>query len=158
MPVKDPFSHIIGRGRHGPAESALHLTKPGEDQAETGDDNPRLYRAYETAPRPDRLTIRRWSGACHSVAYGLLADIIFDMNHDGMFILAFNILAVTVIGRNLTPIIHAIDYGRARAITEFAKQAYDMPGGAAPFIERIEIDVHGALDDLAEQLKQRKVA
>ena len=158
MSAKDPFSHIIGRGRRSPAESALHLAKPGEDQAETGDDNPRRYRAYETAPRPERLTIRRWSGACHSVAYGLLADIIFDMNHDGMFILAFNILAVTVTGRNLAPVVHAIDHGRARGITEFAKQAYDIPGGAEPFIERIEIDVHGALDDLAEQIAQRKVA
>ena len=141
MAADDPFSHIIGRTRRGPQETAARSAKPAPAEppdAEAAKD-PRAYQAFETEQHPQVLDIRCAKGPCHSPSYGPLLNIIYDGRHWGSFVLIFSFMTVTVRGRHLAPVIHALRARHCASITEFDRRAFDAPAHDAPVIEAIAI-------------------
>ncbi len=136
MAPKDPFAHIIGPAKR---ESSLRLAKP--------DANPREYQAVQTSPRPPRLVIQCSRGASHAPSYALLVNVIFDRRFGGSFVLIYNFMAITVTGRNLAAVVHAITRHRAGIITEFESAAHDAPSADAPVITGIEVQAGSMMQE-----------
>jgi hypothetical protein len=155
MPPKDPFTHLLPQGKR---DSQLRLHKP-EPDPEAGVSEalgPRQYQAFETAPRPARLIIQCSNGPSHSPAYPLLVNVIFDRRFGGSFVLVYNFMAVIVTGRNLGPMVHAINKHRCTAITEYDPQAFEHPPGDAPVIERIEVQAGAAMGEQIERVATKR--
>ena len=151
MAPKNPFAHIIGtRPRSDPA---VRLAKP-EPVPET--DAPAAamaageYHALATGQKPAHLVVQCRRGPSHAPAYHLLVNVIFDGRFGGSFVLVFNFMAITVTGRNLAAVVHAITSHRATTITEFDPQAYVAPAADAPVITSIEVTA-GAM--MGEQIE-----
>jgi hypothetical protein len=100
----------------------------------------RTYAALEFRDNATRLHIQCASLPSRLPAYSYLLDIIYDHDHDSIFTLVYSFMVVEVTGRNLWPIVHAINFGRAERIREFHKKLYDPPASQKdPFIESIKI-------------------
>jgi hypothetical protein len=137
MPPAEPFTHSIGK-----RDPQLRLAKPEQKDGDGPDyRDPRQYQAVETAPKSARLMILCRDGPSHVPAYHLLADLVFDARFAGTFVLMFSTLAVTVQGRNLAPVIHAIARQRAVTITEYDPQAHDAPSDDVPVITGIDVQM-----------------
>jgi hypothetical protein len=154
MPAEDPFSYILAHGRRDSRDPALRLAKPDLDAAPGAAEelDSRQYRAFETGPKPARLIIQCSRGPSHSPAYGMLVNVIFDRVHYSSAVLVYHALAVTVIGRNLASVVHAINHHRASAITEFDTKTFDPPAAGDPVIERIEIQAGKTMEGLTDGL------
>lgn len=156
-PPKDPFAQIIAQGKRDPQ---LRLHKPAQDVAtgavETTTTDPRQYQAFETGPKPARLIIQCANSPSHSPSYGLLVNVIFDRRFGGSFVLVFNFMAVTVTGRNLAAVVHAINHHRCVAITEFDPQAFDTPAGDDSVIENIAVQAGATMEGQIESVARRR--
>lgn len=156
MSDKDPFAHILAQGKRDPL---LRLHKPASDvEAELVPPvaDPRHYEAFEVGQRPARLIIQCANGPSHSPAYGLLVNVIYDRRFGGSFVLVFNFMAITVTGRNLAAVVHAINHHRCSAITEFDAKAFDPPARDSPSIERIEVQLGQEMGGLAKSVTGRR--
>ncbi|WP_263377236.1 hypothetical protein [Granulicella aggregans] len=99
----------------------------------------RTYSAVEFRDNATRLHIQSASLPSRFPAYTYLLDIIYDHDEDSIFTLVYSFMVVEVTGRNLWPIVHAIDYGRCKHIREFHKDLYDPPAKDAPIVESIKV-------------------
>jgi hypothetical protein len=151
MSDKDPLAHILAQGKRDP-HLRLHKPTPAPAPVAETPVGPREYQAFETGDRPARLIIQCANGPSHSPAYGLLVNVIFDRRFASSFVLAFNFMVVTVVGRNLAAVVHAINHHRCATITEFDPQAFDLSAEDQPLIERIEVKVGAPMASLAERL------
>lgn len=152
MSDKDPLAHILAQGKRDPH---LRLHKPNASApgaVESPAVGPRQYQAFETGDRPARLIIQCANGPSHSPAYGLLVNVIFDRRFASSVALAFNFMVVTVVGRNLAAMVHAINHHRCTTVTEFDPLAFDLPADGEPLIERIEVKLGATMGSFAERL------
>lgn len=100
-----------------------------------------IYIAFGAKDKVERLRIRRAGNVpTRSPAYHLLLDVIYDGGFGTNFALLYNFLMVNVTGRNLQPVVLAIETGTADFIQEFDPAKWDKPTDpSAPFIEAMEI-------------------
>lgn len=112
------------------------------------------YAAFGTKDRVERLKIRRAADPTRSPGYCYLLDIAYDGPFGTNFVLVYTFLLVMVRGRNLQPVIMALETGTADFIREFDAGTWAKPTDAkAPFIESIEVVVKESGDGVAEAEK-----
>ena len=112
---------------------------PFEREPQTDYVDPREYKAFELRDNAARLEIRRATQPSRFPAYSYLLDISYDRFHQSAFALVYTFMVVTVNGRNLEKVVHAINFGDCDAITEFDPKRHEKPAKGEPLIESIDI-------------------
>jgi hypothetical protein len=104
---------------------------------------PDEYVAFDAKDKVDRLQIRQANAQARSPAYGYLLDVAYDGPFGTNFVLYYSfMMIVRVEGKNLQPLIMALQMGTAEFIQEFDPEKWPMPKDPkAPFIESIKIAV-----------------
>jgi hypothetical protein len=106
-------------------------------------EGPDEYVAFEAKDRVSRLRIRRVNHPTRAPGYDYLLDPMYDEPYGTNFVLHFTFMTVLVRGRNLLPVVTAIELGTADYIQQFDPARWPKPKEEkAPVIESIEIDVH----------------
>lgn len=116
------------------ADKVLPMERPPDARAHAD----RTYRAFDLGDNATRLEIRRAAEPSRYPAYHYLLDMNADRFHQAAFSLVYNFMLVTVKGRNLAPVVHAISFGNCERITEFSAREHDKPDAGEPLIESIE--------------------
>jgi hypothetical protein len=118
---------------------------------------PEEYVAFDAKDKVDRLKIRRANDPTRSPGYAYLLDVVYDGPHGTNFVLVYTFLMVLVRGRNLQPVIMALEMSTADFIQEFDADRWQMPKDAkAPFIESIEVVVQDNGPSISESEKSGK--
>ena len=100
------------------------------------------YVAFDAKDRLDRLRIRRAMAPTRAPGYAYLLDVVYDGPYGTNFVLVFTFMVVLVRGRNLQPVVAALEGGMAEFIQEFDPDRWKAPADPnAPFIESIEVVV-----------------
>ena len=103
---------------------------------------PEEYAAFDAKDKLDRLSIRKADRQARTPAYGYLLDIAHDEPGTSFMLYYSFMLMVLVVGRNLKPVIMAIQMGTAEFIQEYDPARWPKPKDEkAPFIESIEFIV-----------------
>jgi hypothetical protein len=99
------------------------------------------YVAFATKDHVTRLKIKSAGQTTRSPRYDYLLDISYDGTHGTNFALIYSFMVVVVVsGRNLHPIITALEMGTADYIQEFDSERFQKPSDpSAPVIDSIEI-------------------
>lgn len=109
------------------------------------------YVAFGTKDRVDRLRIRRALAPTRSPGYAYLLDIAYDGDYGTNFVLTYTFLMVLVRGKNLQPVITALELGTADFIQEFDPDRWAKPTDPkAPFIESVEVVVQESGPSIAD--------
>ena len=109
------------------------------------------YAAFDAKDRVDRLKIRRTNDPTRSPGYAYLLDVVYDGSYGTNFVLVYTFLMVLVRGRNLQPVILALEMGTAEFIQEFDADRWQKPAdGKLPFIESIEVVVQDSAPSISE--------
>ncbi len=140
MAPKDPVSQILGQRQR---EGQLRLATPYTDRDDGAPEpfvDPRQYVACKTSRRPPRLRIRCHDAPGRSPPYTALLDIVFNEQFPGIFSLLFHHQVVHVTGRNLGPVVDAINDHRAECISTYDPQAQDVPAEGGAVIEAVEFE------------------
>jgi hypothetical protein len=115
------------------------------------------YAAFDARDRVDRLKIRRANAPTRSPGYAYLLDVVYDGAYGTNFVLVYTFLMVLVRGRNLQPVIMALEMGTAEFIQEFDADRWQEPkDGKLPFIESIEVVVQDSAPSISESEKSGK--
>jgi hypothetical protein len=100
------------------------------------------YIAFDAKDKVDRLKIRRANDPTRSPGYAYLLDVVYDGTYGTNFVLVYTFMMVLVRGRNLQPVVMALEMGTADFIQEFDPERWEKPkDDKAPFIESIEVVV-----------------
>jgi hypothetical protein len=99
------------------------------------------YAAFGTKDKVERLRIRRASAPTRSPGYAYLLDVVYDGSYGTNFVLVYTFLMVMVRGKNLQPLIMALELGTADFLQEFDPEKWEKPASDVPFIESIEVVV-----------------
>lgn len=103
---------------------------------------PEEYVAFDAKDKVDRLSIRQANAQSRTPAYGYLLDITHDGPYGTNFVLYYSFMMLVLVeGRNLQPVIMAIQMGTAEFIQEYDSERWPMPpkDSKAPFIESIKV-------------------
>jgi len=113
---------------------------------------PEGYVAFDAKDKVDRLSIRQANLQSRTPAYGYLLDITHDGPYGTNFVLYFSFMMVVLVeGRNLQPIIKAVQMGTAEFIQEYDADRWPKPEDEkAPFIESITVMVQQGGPSLPE--------
>jgi len=115
---------------------------------------PEGYVAFGTKDKVERLRIRRAFAPTRSPGYAYLLDIAYDGPFGTNFVLVYTFLMVLVRGKNLQPVVMALESGTADFIQEFDSDKWERPKDEkAPFIESIEVVVKENGEGAAEAEK-----
>ena len=115
------------------------------------------YAAFEAKDRVDRLKIRRANDPTRSPGYAYLLDVVYDGSYGTNFVLVYTFLMVLVRGRNLQPVIMALEMGTAEFIQEFDADRWQKPKDEkAPFIESIKVVLQEGGPSMPENDKSGK--
>ena len=142
--MTDPLAQY----RKKPASAADNTTTPKE---------PEGYVAFDAKDKVDRLKIRRANDPTRAPGYAYLLDVVYDGPFGTNFVLVYTFLMVLVKGRNLQPVIMALEMATADFIQEFDADKWKMPKDEkAPFIESIEVVVQENGSSVSESEKSGK--
>jgi hypothetical protein len=109
------------------------------------------YVAFDAKDKVERLRIRRAMAPTRSPGYAYLLDVVYDGPYGTNFVLVYTFLMVLVRGKNLQPVIAALEGGMADFIQEFDPDRWARPTDpAAPVIESIEVVVQESGPSVAE--------
>jgi hypothetical protein len=109
------------------------------------------YQAFDGKDRVERLQIRRAFGPTHSPSYGYLLDISYDGDYGTNFVLTYSFaMMVQVRGRNLQPVVSAIEQGFCRFIQQFDPDEHALPADDQPLIEKLDVVVKASADAIRE--------
>ena len=98
------------------------------------------YAAFGAKDRVSRLRIRSVMAPTHSPGYLYLRDVAYNGEFGTNFALDFTFMMVLVRGRNLQPVVSALESGMADFIQEFDAKKWAKPTDpATPVIDSIEI-------------------
>ncbi|MEJ0090598.1 MAG: hypothetical protein WDM80_12760 [Limisphaerales bacterium] len=99
------------------------------------------YVAFDAKDRVERLKIRLANEAHRSPRYGDLLDISYDGPFGTNFVLTYSFMILVLVeGRNLQPVIAALQMSTAEFIQEFDGDKWQKPADEkAPFIESIKV-------------------
>ena len=138
------------RSTEGGQDEAKPRNTAGEPEPEPADDDepyilpplrPEKYMAFRLGKRRERLLIDRAAQPMRFPAYHELRDISFDQAYQQGFHLFFQAMTVTVMGKNLWPVVHAISSGRCAALYEYHAKLYPKPPAKGePLIESIKLE------------------
>jgi hypothetical protein len=124
---------------------AQYRKKPsGTTPAETPPPKaPLEYMAFDAKDNVDRLSIRQANTQSRTPGYAYLLDITHDGPFGTNFVLYYSFMLVVMVeGKNLQPVIMALQMGTAEFIQEYDADRWPMPKDSkAPFIESIKIVV-----------------
>jgi hypothetical protein len=136
--MNDPLAQF----RKKPAGSGADATPPTE---------PGEYLAFDAKDHVPRLRIRRANDPTRSPGYNYLLDVVYDGEFGTNFTLVYTFLMVLVRGRNLQPVVMALEMGTADFIQEFDPDRWQMPKDEkAPFIESIDAVVQDSGSSVAD--------
>src|ERR1039458_492690 len=90
--------------------------RPGAAAETTPPKDADEYAAFEAKDRVERLKIRRANGPTRSPGYAYLLEVVYDGSYGSNFVLVYTFLMVLVRGRNLQPVILALEMGTAELI------------------------------------------
>lgn len=109
------------------------------------------YVAFDAKDKVERLRIRRAMAPTRAPGYAYLLDVVYDGPYGTNFVLVYTFLMVLVRGKNLQPVIAALEGGMADFIQEFDPDRWARPADpAAPVIESIEVVVQESGPSVAE--------
>jgi hypothetical protein len=105
--------------------------------------SPDEYLAFDAKDKVERLSIRYGKADSRTPSYGYLLDIAHDGRFGTKFVLYYSfMMVVEVEGKNLLPVIMAIQMGTADFIQEYDPDRWQKPKDSkAPFIESIKVVV-----------------
>jgi hypothetical protein len=122
---------------------AQYRRKPANVTTETPPPKgPEEYVAFDAKDKVDRLLIKQAKSQARTPGYGYLLDIAYDGPYGTNFVLYYSFMMMVLVeGRNLQPIVMAIQMGTASFIQEYDSERWPMPpkDGKAPFIESITV-------------------
>jgi hypothetical protein len=130
----DKYRKSPGLGRGGFAAPAATVA-PGQIAP-----TPEAYVAFVAKDSVRRIRIRPAMAPWHAYYYEHLLDVSCDGNFGTNFVLYFTTATVLVRGRNLLPIIAALENGNADFIQEFHPAVWEKPADGTPIIESLEIE------------------
>lgn len=140
---------------------ARYRKKPqGNVQAETPPPKePSEYVAFDAKDKIERLSIRHANAESRTPSYGYLLDITHDGPFGTNFVLYYSFMMVVMVeGKNLQPVIMAIQMGTAEFIQEYDPDRWPMPKDSkAPFIESIKVVVQQGGPSVTPQIKSDDV-
>lgn len=126
---------------------AAHRKKPLT--TETKEAEPQGYVAFDAKDKVTRLQIRSAMQPTHSPGYSYLMNILYDGPYGTNFVLVFHFMSVLVRGKNLQPVIAALQLGTAEFIQEFDETLWTMPKDEkAPVITSIQFEVNPSVPKL----------
>jgi len=112
---------------------------------------PGEYVAFDAKDNVSRLKIGRANDPTRSPGYNYLLDVVYDGEFGTNFTLIYTFLMVLVRGRNLQPVVMALQMGTADFIQEFDPDRWQMPKDEkAPFIESIHVVVQDSGSSVAD--------
>lgn len=112
------------------------------------------YAAFGAKDKVERLKIRRAFAPTRSPGYAYLLDMAYDGPFGTNFVLVYTFMIVMVRGRNLQPVIMALESGTADFVQEFDPDKWSKPSDdKTPFIESIEVVVKENGEGAAEAEK-----
>jgi hypothetical protein len=123
--MRDPLAQF----RKRPADSSAGETSDSEG-----------YVAFGAKDNVQRLKIRRVEPPMRAPGYNYLLDIAYDREGTSL-VLVYTFLLVTVRGRNLLPVVMAVESGTCDFIQEFDPESWKMPAVQMPFIHSIEVEM-----------------
>ena len=128
--------------------------KPAADaDPKPASSEPGEYVAFGVKDHVQRLKIRRANAPTRAPAYDRLQDISYDGEFGFNFVLFYTFMIVMVRGRNLQPVVAALETGTADFIQEFDADLWAEPkDAAAPFIESIHVEVMEGSDMPADNV------
>jgi hypothetical protein len=135
---------------------AQYRKKPVGNVAEpTPPKGPDEYVAFDAKDKVDRLQIRQANAQARSPGYGYLLDIAHDGPYGTNFVLYYSFMMMVLVeGRNLQPVVMALQMGTADFIQEYDPDKWPMPKDEkAPFIESIQIVVEQGGPPMPENKK-----
>lgn len=137
--MNDPLAAF--RKKTSPASPGSNAGNPGSKEE---------YSAFGAKDKVMRLRIRRALAPTRSPGYTYLLDVVYDGSYGTNFVLVFTFLMVMVRGRNLQPVVAALESGMADYIQEFDPDRWAMPGDpGAAVIESIEVVVQESATSVA---------
>jgi len=145
----DPLSRFTNRIRPQAQPSASPPAKPPSAPARVVSRDARQpYEAFENQVRTPTVEIRCFStGLSYSLPYAHIGAIVFEFMTGRKLMFTGCGHAVTINGRNLRPIVLALNLHTCGYIQDFHPEAFILPqpeDPAAPFVESIKVDVlHG---------------
>lgn len=103
--------------------------------------SPDEYVAFDAKDKVDRLLIRQANSQARSPGYNFLLDITYDGPYGTNFVLVYSFMMMVLVeGRNLQPVIKALQMGTADFIQEFDADRWQKPKDEkAPFIDSIKV-------------------
>lgn len=139
------------------ADPLAQFRKRPAGTPEAGTSEPEGYVAFGAKDRVERLKIRRANDPTRSPGYVHLLDVVYDGSFGTNFVLVYTFVMVLVRGRNLQPIVMALELSTADFIQEFDSERWAMPKDEnAPFIESIEVVIQENGPSIAESEKTEK--
>ncbi len=114
------------------------------------------YVAFGAKDNVDRLRIRRVTPPTRAPGYAYLLDIASDGESGTSFVLVYTFLLVIVRGRNLQPIIMAVESGTADFLQQYDPERWAKPDANVPIIESIEVEMQESGSSVAESEKLGK--
>ena len=104
--------------------------------------SPDGYVAFDTKDRVARLKIFKKNYPTHTPGYHYLLDVVYSGQNVTQIVLVFTFLMVFIKGKNLQPIVSALELGTADFIREFDPATWPKPDDAqATVIENIKVAV-----------------
>jgi hypothetical protein len=123
--------------REEPGKVRRTEAQPGPEPTEDAD---RSYKAFTTRDRAaDVLSIYSATGPSRNPSYSYLLDVVYDHHLQSGFQLIYSFMAIEVLGENLGPIVHAINFRQCESIREFHRKLYDPPEPGEPVIHTITL-------------------
>jgi hypothetical protein len=125
-----------------PDEKVVPLKAPAETNPAGTPPVPHggAYVAFEVLQHAQRLHIVMAAEPSEFPGYPYLLNIHFDQHQQSGFTLIYTFMVVQVTGRNLWPVVHAINLGNCALMREYHPKLYSRPpAGDEPFIEKIHI-------------------
>jgi len=109
------------------------------------------YVAFDAKDKVARLKIRRKADPTRSPGYAYLLDVVYDGTFGTNFVLVYTFMMVLVRGKNLQPVIMALEMSTAEFIQEFDPDKWEKPKDEkVPFIESIEVVVQDSGPSITE--------
>ncbi len=127
--------------------SAPEPPQPGEETPPLDDLEPprlmipanRVYVPFENRSRPESLIVFCAKLPAQFPAYAHFLNMSFDHHFGQTFTVFYAFMTVTVTGKRLAEIVHAINFRRCAIIREWHRDDYDPPERGVPVIEKIDI-------------------
>jgi len=110
------------------------------------------YQAFGAKDKVERLKIRRVEPPMRAPGYNYLLDIAYDKEGTSL-VLVYTFLLVTIRGRNLLPVVMAVESGTCDFIQEFDPEEWKMPAVQMPLIQSIEVEMQESSASLSASEK-----